>query len=308
LNQKNFSWNFFNEQSIIVDYWNWHINNWNRDNHWNFFNEQSVIFDYWNWHFNNWNRDNHWNFFHEQSIIFDYWNWHFNNWNRDNHWNFFNEQSVIFDYWNWHFNNWNRDNQAQLATGQLKVIGGVLPSTLQMFALKWDDNFLSTLAYYNTIGCQAPTLVPSGVSLSFHASTSVPGNDPKDMIRIVLSLWLNEETGSDLNGQVVYSSQSIKDFANMFYYKSTKVGCSYQTCSATNTMPAMYAVACAFNSAPQLGQPIYPANEGGAVLGCEVDSDCSDHYALLQPMEQPQRSRAAESSSSAENSTLVSLI
>ncbi|VDO73943.1 unnamed protein product [Haemonchus placei] len=64
---------------------------------------------------------------------------------------------------------------------------------------------------------------------------------------------------------------SLQMFQVMIYYKSTKAGCAYQECN--QPAPPRAVVACIFNSAPQLGKPIYPGTQG--VNGCNKDSDCS---------------------------------
>ncbi|PIO71960.1 hypothetical protein TELCIR_06123 [Teladorsagia circumcincta] len=70
---------------------------------------------------------------------------------------------------------------------------------------------------------------------------------------------------------------SLSMFQLMIYYKSTKAGCSFQKC--TTMVPPTYAVACVFDSAPELGKPLYIGSGSGTVNGCNDDSDCSNVFA-----------------------------
>ncbi|VDO39168.1 unnamed protein product [Haemonchus placei] len=58
-----------------------------------------------------------------------------------------------------------------------------------------------------------------------------------------------------------------KHSSKMIYYKATKAGCAVQQCGYT------YAAACAFDKAPQWGEPIYIADPNA--YGCSTDEDCS---------------------------------
>ncbi|PIO71839.1 hypothetical protein TELCIR_06252 [Teladorsagia circumcincta] len=71
---------------------------------------------------------------------------------------------------------------------------------------------------------------------------------------------------------------SIDDLVSggMIYYKSTKAGCYYQMCP--KSAPKKYAVACVFNSAPQLNQPIYKAHQNRPGNGCNLDANCGEIF------------------------------
>ncbi|KAK6026530.1 hypothetical protein OSTOST_07490 [Ostertagia ostertagi] len=115
---------------------------------------------------------------------------------------------------------------------------------------------LELYAAINTYGCQTSNFVPPGGSMNFYTDQLVPGMVAEKLINITLTIWKNEAAVTD--GQVTYTSERMKEFANMLYYKSTKVGCSYRACTTT------FAVACVFNSAPEIGKPIYMGSSFGS--------------------------------------------
>ncbi|PIO62975.1 hypothetical protein TELCIR_15444 [Teladorsagia circumcincta] len=87
------------------------------------------------------------------------------------------------------------------------------------------------------------------------------------MVKNAVGAWKSQ--GLD----VTYANQNMKDFANMIYYKSTKAGCSLRKCETK------FAVACVFDSAPELGKPLYIGSGSATVNGCNDDSDCSSVFA-----------------------------
>ncbi|KAK6032145.1 SCP-like protein [Ostertagia ostertagi] len=137
--------------------------------------------------------------------------------------------------------------RAQIAKGQLGASGGTLPSTLNMFALE-ADTYFEYIAEYNVIGCpSSASFIPQG-TLNYYSSLFFDGATEKLLVSQAVGMWRSEAYQYALDSQVTYNNQKLQNFANMIYYKSTKVGCAYQKCDATGTTPAMYAVACAFNS------------------------------------------------------------
>ncbi|XGW24666.1 hypothetical protein V3C99_006249 [Haemonchus contortus] len=160
----------------------------------------------------------------------------------------------------------------KVAKGDLSTSSGSLPSSLQMFQVEYSPE-LEVYAKINTIQCQPENFTPPGSSMSYYTYYETPGNNPSNitLINLALAYWMDEMLNTNFGSQVTYTNQNIQDFANMIYYKSTKAGCAYQQCN--QIAPPRVVVACIFNSAPQLGKPIYPGTEG--VNGCNKDSSCS---------------------------------
>ncbi|XGW24668.1 hypothetical protein V3C99_006251 [Haemonchus contortus] len=160
----------------------------------------------------------------------------------------------------------------KVAKGDLSTSSGSLPSSLQMFQVEYSPE-LEVYAQINTIQCQPENFTPSGSSMSYYTFYQTPGNylNKTTVINLALACWMQEILYTNFGNQVTYTNQNIEDFANMIYYKSTKAGCAYQECNQIE--PPRAVVACIFNSAPQLGKPIYPGTQG--VNGCNTDSSCS---------------------------------
>ncbi|XGW24669.1 hypothetical protein V3C99_006251 [Haemonchus contortus] len=162
--------------------------------------------------------------------------------------------------------------RAKVANGDISTSYGPLPSSLHMFQLEYSPE-LEVYAQINTIQCQPENFTPSGSSMSYYTFYQTPGNylNKTTVINLALACWMQEILYTNFGNQVTYTNQNIEDFANMIYYKSTKAGCAYQECNQIE--PPRAVVACIFNSAPQLGKPIYPGTQG--VNGCNTDSSCS---------------------------------
>ncbi|XGW24660.1 hypothetical protein V3C99_006245 [Haemonchus contortus] len=162
--------------------------------------------------------------------------------------------------------------RAKVAAGDISTLYGPLPSSLHMFQLEYSPE-LEVYAKINTIQCQTQNYTPPGSSMSYYMSYETPSDNLSNItvIKLALASWMQEILNTNFGSQFTYTNQNMKNFANMIYYKSTKAGCSYQSCS--NLTSPVAVVACVFDSAPQLGKPIYPSTQG--VNGCNKDSDCS---------------------------------
>uniref|UniRef100_W6NVT1 SCP extracellular domain containing protein n=1 Tax=Haemonchus contortus TaxID=6289 RepID=W6NVT1_HAECO len=160
----------------------------------------------------------------------------------------------------------------KVAKGDLSTSNGPLPSSLQMFQVEYSPE-LEVYAQINTIQCQTENFTPPRSSMNYYTFYETPGENLSNItvINLALASWMQEILNTNFGSQVTYTNQNMKDFANMIYYKSTKAGCAYQQCN--QPAPPRAVVACIFNSAPQLGKPIYPGTQG--VNGCNKDSDCS---------------------------------
>uniref|UniRef100_A0A7I4XT78 SCP domain-containing protein n=1 Tax=Haemonchus contortus TaxID=6289 RepID=A0A7I4XT78_HAECO len=160
----------------------------------------------------------------------------------------------------------------KVAKGDLSTSYGPLPSSSQMFQVEYSPE-LEVYAQINTIQCQNENYTPPGSSMSYYRFYETPGKNLSNItvINLALASWMQEILNTNFGSQFTYTNQNMKNFANMIYYKSTKAGCSYQSCS--NLTSPVAVVACVFDSAPQLGKPIYPSTQG--VNGCNKDSDCS---------------------------------
>nr|CDJ84047.1 SCP extracellular domain containing protein [Haemonchus contortus] len=165
--------------------------------------------------------------------------------------------------------------RAKVAAGDISTLYGPLPSSLHMFQLESSPE-LKVYAEINTIQCQTQKYIPSGSSMNYYTFYETPGNNLNKtiVINLALATWMEEILHTNFGTQVTYTNQTLQEFANMIYYKSTKAGCAYQQCN--QPAPPRAVVACIFNSAPETGEPIYLGTAG--VTGCNNDGDCSSVF------------------------------
>ncbi|XGW24657.1 hypothetical protein V3C99_006243 [Haemonchus contortus] len=159
-----------------------------------------------------------------------------------------------------------------VANGTAFDMSGTLPSTLSMFQLKGDDSLtLMALTTIFTCNVTNPSVQPGYSYNGYTISYLPPGIGSSTIFDIALAQWEEEPLLYGVGENVVYSNTKLKEWANMVYYKSTKVGCYYNFCNLTG--PPTHAIACLFNMVPQENQPVYNPTQG--VDGCNLDENCS---------------------------------
>ncbi|VDO51590.1 unnamed protein product [Haemonchus placei] len=152
-----------------------------------------------------------------------------------------------------------------VANGSAFDMSGNLPSTLSMFQLKGDDT-LSLMALTTVFSCNVsnPKVQP-GYSFNGYSISYLPSSmDPTTILEIALAQWEQEPLLYGIGDNVVYSNTKLKEWANMVYYKSTKVGCYYNLCNTTG--PTTQAIACLFNMVSRLAQGLVPNGTTGKNL------------------------------------------
>ncbi|KAK5984160.1 hypothetical protein GCK32_011568, partial [Trichostrongylus colubriformis] len=145
----------------------------------------------------------------------------------------------------------------KVAKGVYATQQGYLSPSQTMFELLRNKN-LEAWANEATKDCRGLEVAPSGGSMNIY-TISLPVELPSDtMITIAVSAWMSE-----MNLPAGHVSSAQQNFANMMYYKSSLVGCSYQKCMKWGSY--LYSIACAFDQSIQKGEAIYQASESA---GC----------------------------------------
>ncbi|VDO70582.1 unnamed protein product [Haemonchus placei] len=113
--------------------------------------------------------------------------------------------------------------------------------------------------------------LPDGHSISIYAFTSqlVSSMGLDFILGYVLSEWRDEPVLLGIDDNMMYTNTELRAFANMFYYKSTEVGCYYNLCNTTGQ--ATHAVACVFNMTSRLAQGLVPNGNTGKKLPAGTD-------------------------------------
>ncbi|VDL75866.1 unnamed protein product [Nippostrongylus brasiliensis] len=129
---------------------------------------------------------------------------------------------------------------------------------------------LELIAAVNTIGCKK-VFLPEGTSMNY---LMVPFMDVPFGKGVLLSFamadWKKNSLHIGMDDDVTFTDASLEEFANMIYYKSIAVGCSYSACPFP---PQSEAIACVFSSVPTLNSQIYEPDS--KAIGCSNDFDCS---------------------------------
>ncbi|WKX88532.1 hypothetical protein Q1695_008289 [Nippostrongylus brasiliensis] len=162
------------------------------------------------------------------------------------------------------------DYRADLAKGlAVGANNKKLPGSRAMFELTWSCE-LELIAAVNTIGCKK-VFLPEGTSMNY---LMVPFMDVPFGKGVLLSFamadWKKNSLHIGMDDDVTFTDASLEEFANMIYYKSIAVGCSYSACPFP---PQSEAIACVFSSVPTLNSQIYEPDS--KAIGCSNDFDCS---------------------------------
>nr|AEP82916.1 venom allergen/ancylostoma secreted protein-like 2 isoform 2 [Heligmosomoides bakeri] len=153
---------------------------------------------------------------------------------------------------------------------------GALVGSQQMFALECDP-LLEQAAIMLVALCRDPGL-PLLAGSSFNMYQALQGQTPLQadaLIEAAIEDWRKKAVFNPLPADAIYSNQNLESFANMIYYKSTKVGCAYNNCPALTPYPAGQAVVCVFDNKPALNSELYPPAAAGVVTGCTADTSCA---------------------------------
>ncbi|PIO75673.1 SCP-like protein [Teladorsagia circumcincta] len=117
-------------------------------------------------------------------------------------------------------------------------------------------------------------MVYSDITQTSSLPSSITSEDVAD---VALGQWKLEPYKYGIGDDVKYTDTKLQDFANIIYYKTTEYGCHYQVCTNNIAMVPVSVLACVFNNAPQMNEPLYMASTTGRVDGCNFDSDCQEY-------------------------------
>ncbi|PIO67629.1 SCP-like protein, partial [Teladorsagia circumcincta] len=164
-----------------------------------------------------------------------------------------------------------------IATGNALMLNGPLPSSISMFELKQSRHCQKIAERISRKCVKDSKFLPAGYSMNFYNTSRVNASIPhKTVADIVIGEWESKPFTYGIGEDVKYTDTRLQDFANIIYYKSTEFGCYYQTCNKRG-MPRRAALACVFNNAPKMHEPLYIINKEGRVPGCSYDSNCNRH-------------------------------
>nr|AEP82917.1 venom allergen/ancylostoma secreted protein-like 2 isoform 3 [Heligmosomoides bakeri] len=151
---------------------------------------------------------------------------------------------------------------------------GVSVGSQQMFSLECDPMLQQAATVLVSICRDAGLPLIAGSSFNmYQALQSQPPLQATQVVDAAISDWRTKAAFNPLPADAIYSNQNLESFANMIYYKSTKVGCAYQSCNALPPYPAAQSVVCVFDNKPALNSQLYPPGTG--TTGC-TDPDCAN--------------------------------
>ncbi|KHJ91068.1 SCP-like protein [Oesophagostomum dentatum] len=163
--------------------------------------------------------------------------------------------------------------RARLASGLEKNKNGKLPGAKNMYKLEWDcilekkaQSWLRMGSWKGKEG-KFESLNPWVVNYDTRYFCRTTELTFKNYIKGVLAGWWGQAQKNGLNFVANrYTAKNTREFANMAFGYSTKVGCSI-----THNGPEA-SLFCLYESGPKLGQDVY---EKGEV--CKEDKDCSKY-------------------------------
>ncbi|WKX91217.1 hypothetical protein Q1695_009781 [Nippostrongylus brasiliensis] len=157
----------------------------------------------------------------------------------------------------------------EIADGTAVQFGGQLVGSQQMFELKYSCE-LERIAHMNTAHC-FKIFQPAGKSMNLYVYPKSAGKISKeDLISLAMSSWYEPIMEAAIDDNATFDNRRLEPFANMVYYKSLQIGCSYTDCRM-NPHSRSQVVACVYSSAPQLYTSLYVPGPSG----CTSNDDCS---------------------------------